>query len=243
MRERIASSAKCCSRASICARRGRRAGRARRCRALVGEAGWNVPALRQLAASAASIAIVDDGVMQSLSALDSAPSLLFIVDAPPRVPILPGVASVVLDRVQDPGNVGAILRSAAAFAFTQIIALEGTAALWSPKVVRAGMGAHFSLRLIEGADAAQLDPLGVPLYGTSSHAKANIGATPLDLPCAWALGHEGRGLSPAVAGRCVRTLRIAHASGQESLNVAAAAAICFYESARAGAGAPNLCES
>jgi TrmH family RNA methyltransferase len=62
----------------------------------------------------------------------------------------PLAPSVVLDRVQDAGNVGSILRSAAAFGFRQVLALKGTAALWSPKVLRAGMGAHFGLRLVEG---------------------------------------------------------------------------------------------
>jgi hypothetical protein len=75
----------------------------------------------------------------------------------------------VLDRLQDAGNVGSILRSAAAFGFTQVVALKGTAALWAPKVLRAGMGAHFGLQLIEGVDAEVLDALRVPLVATSSH--------------------------------------------------------------------------
>ena len=64
---------------------------------------------------------------------------------------------------------GAILRSASAFGFRQIIALKGTAALWSPKVLRAGMGAHWGLQLIEGAELALLAALAVPLLVTSSH--------------------------------------------------------------------------
>lgn len=64
--------------------------------------------------------------------------------------ILPEAPTVVLDRVQDAGNVGSILRSASAFGFKQIIAMKGTAALWSQKVLRAGMGAHFALHLVEG---------------------------------------------------------------------------------------------
>ena len=70
---------------------------------------------------------------------------------------------MVLDRLQDAGNVGSILRSAAAFGFRQVIALKGTAALWSPKVLRAGMGAHFGLRLVEGAEPEALEALAVPL--------------------------------------------------------------------------------
>ena len=137
-----------------------------------------------------------------------------------------------LDRIQDPGNVGAILRSAAAFGFAQVLALVGTAALWAPKVVRAGMGAHFGLRLIEGVDAAQLGELAVPIFGTSPRADQRIDAFALPWPCAWAFGHEGQGLSATVAAQCRAMLRIPQPGGEESLNVAAAAAICLYESAR-----------
>ena len=137
-----------------------------------------------------------------------------------------------LDRVQDPGNVGAILRSAAAFGFTQVLALEGSAALWSPKVLRAGMGAHFGLRLVEGADAGALDELELPAIATSSHAARALHEAALPWPCAWVLGHEGQGVSAELERRCSLTLRIAQPGGEESLNVAAAAAVCLYESAR-----------
>jgi TrmH family RNA methyltransferase len=70
--------------------------------------------------------------------------------------LLPGLRHLVLDRVQDAGNVGSMLRSASAFGFGQVLALKGTAALWSPKVLRAGMGAHFGLRLVEGLDEEAL---------------------------------------------------------------------------------------
>jgi TrmH family RNA methyltransferase len=138
---------------------------------------------------------------------------------------------VVLDRVQDAGNVGAILRSAAAFGFTQIAALTGTALLWSPKVLRAGMGAHFGLRLVEGLSADALQALQVPLLVTSSHAGQWLHQARLPWPCAWVLGHEGQGVSPAIAGRAAGQLRIAQPGGEESLNVAAAAAICLHASA------------
>jgi len=134
--------------------------------------------------------------------------------------------------VQDAGNVGSILRSAAAFGVAQVLALKGTAALWSPKVLRAGMGAHFGLRLVEGASREALDALGVPLLATSPQADEEIHRAPLAWPCAWLLGHEGQGVDPALARRCTRMLRIPQPGGQESLNVAAAAAVCLYESAR-----------
>jgi TrmH family RNA methyltransferase len=114
---------------------------------------------------------------------------------------------------------------------------RGTAALWSPKVLRAGMGAHFGLRLVEATEEA-LEGLVLPLLATSSHARQSIATAELPWPCAWVLGHEGQGVSPALLQRCAHTLRIPQPGGQESLNVAAAAAICLYESARRVASPP-----
>ena len=112
-----------------------------------------------------------------------------------------------------------------------MLALEGSAALWSPKVLRAGMGAHFALDLIEGIALADLDALGLPLLAGSSHAEVTLDAVALPFPCAWVFGHEGQGVAPSLLARCTQTLRIAQPGGQESLNVAAAAAICLYATA------------
>jgi TrmH family RNA methyltransferase len=138
---------------------------------------------------------------------------------------------VVLDRLQDAGNVGAILRSAGAFGFRQVVALKGTAALWSPKVVRAGMGAHFGLSLFDAADPDLLDALQVPLVATSSHAGQWLHTSRLPWPCAWLFGHEGQGVAAEVAARAALAVRIVQPGGEESLNVAAAAAICLHASA------------
>jgi TrmH family RNA methyltransferase len=151
----------------------------------------------------------------------------FLIDAPGAVAIDAGAASVVLDRVQDAGNVGSILRSAAALGVRQVLARKGTAALWSPKVLRAGMGAHFALNLVEQLDEIALD---VPLVATSSHGGEDLRRAALPSPCAWVFGHEGQGVDPALMARCALTVRIPQPGGEESLNVAAAAAICLYES-------------
>jgi len=137
---------------------------------------------------------------------------------------------VVLDRVQDAGNVGSILRSAAAFGFSQVVALKGTAALWSQKVLRAGMGAHFGLQLVESASSEDLDALGLPLIVTSSHQGELIHNAALPWPCAWAMGHEGQGVGEALMQRAAQHVRIGQPGGEESLNVAAAAAICLHAS-------------
>lgn len=214
----------------LCAALTQRGGRA--LQAIVTEAGWMRPALRELAGHADAVAIVPPALMAGLSTLESAPAIGFVVAAPAAPPIAPDLPTVVLDRVQDAGNVGAILRSAAAFGFTQLIALKGSAALWSPKVLRAGMGAHFGLRLVEGAGPADLVALQMPLLGTGSHAAQSIDEARLPWPCAWVLGHEGQGVSLELQARCAQVLRIPQPGGEESLNVAAAAAVCLYESVR-----------
>ena len=200
--------------------------------ALVSEAAWADPDLRALAGWARRVVVIPDALYRSVSALESPSKLGFVIELP-EIPTIDGVAAtVVLDRLQDAGNVGSILRSAAAMGVAQVLALRGTAALWSPKVLRAGMGAHFALRLVEGLEAAALAALKVPLLATSSHAGNDLHASVLPWPCAWVLGHEGQGLAPDITARCAMTLRINQPGGEESLNVAAAAAICMYESLR-----------
>lgn len=175
--------------------------------------------------------VLEDGLMASVSGLESPAALGFVLE-PPTVPtIAPQAATVVLDRVQDAGNVGSILRSAAAFGFEQILALRGTARLWSPKVVRAGMGAHFGLALVEGLNPDDLMVLQAPLLATSSHQGDYLHAARLPWPCAWIMGHEGQGVAPELAARAAEHVRIAQPGGQESLGVAAAAAICLHASA------------
>ena len=200
--------------------------------AIVSSEGWQQPALRELAGHAAAVAVVPDELMAALSTLESPPAIGFVVATPTAPAITPDAPSLVLDRLQDAGNVGTILRSAAAFGFTQVVALKGTAALWSPKVLRAGMGAHFGLRLVEGVEADALAALRVPLLATSSHAARSLHEVDLPWPCAWVMGHEGQGVSTVLEQRCAMTLRIPQPGGEESLNVAAAAAVCLYESAR-----------
>jgi RNA methyltransferase, TrmH family len=178
--------------------------------------------------------VLADALMQELTSLDSPPSLgsgvALIMPLPAQQAIEPQLATVVLDRLQDPGNVGSIVRSAAAFGFGQVLALRGSAALWSPKVLRAGMGAHFALRLVEAVSIDDLKTLPLPLLLTSSHQGQLLHQASLPWPCAWVLGHEGQGVSPELQALPHTPVRIAQPGGQESLNVAAAAAICLHAS-------------
>jgi RNA methyltransferase, TrmH family len=180
------------------------------------------------------IVVISDKLWQDISGLESPAKMGFVVDLPSSVQITPNVATVILDRVQDAGNVGSILRSAAAFGFKQVVALTGTAALWSPKVLRAGMGAHFGLQLVESASLADLSTLTVPLVVTSSHQgdflQNLMKNKHLPQPCAWVMGHEGQGVRAELLQQAKVSVRIGQPGGEESLNVAAAAAICLHAS-------------
>lgn len=198
--------------------------------AIFSESFWPL-APTEWARAATKTIVIKDALLADLSSLESPAPMGFVVDLPASATLDPAAASVILDRVQDAGNVGSILRSAGAFGFKQIIALKGTAALWAPKVLRAGMGAHFGLRLVEGLEPDALDALTVPLVVTSSHQGALLQDQKLPYPCAWAMGHEGQGVGQAVAARAQRAVRIGQPGGEESLNVAAAAAICLHASA------------
>jgi RNA methyltransferase, TrmH family len=202
---------------------------------VVSESKWPI-ALVNTAWAAIKTVVVADSLMPSISTLEHAAGMGFLCDLPALAhTITPGVNTVVLDRLQDPGNAGSILRSSAAFGFTQVVALKGSVALWSPKVLRAGMGAHFGLRLVELAALDDLDQLGIPIAVTSSHEGRHLHALQasggLQQPMAWVMGHEGQGASPELMARATLKVSIAQPGGQESLNVAAAAAICLHASA------------
>ncbi len=200
--------------------------------AVLTEEAYAEAALRHLADAAPRVLVVPTALFKTISGLESPAQIGFEVPHDPAQDLTPGLDSVVLDRLQDAGNVGTILRSAAAMGFRQILALKGTAALWSPKVLRAGMGAHFGLKLIEGLAVSDLGRLAVPLVATSSYAQAQLHRIALPQPCAWVMGHEGQGVQDELMQRCTLTVGIPQPGGEESLNVGSAAAICLYESAR-----------
>lgn len=181
-----------------------------------------------LAHAASKTILLADAVFASISALESPAKLGFVFKLPEGQPIQPSLPTVILDRVQDAGNVGSILRSASAFGFHQVLTMQGSAALWSSKVLRAGMGAHFSLSLKENLSFSELDGLKVPLIVTSSHSGVFIHERHIPRPCAWVFGHEGQGVAQHFWDKAEFKVRISQPGGEESLNVAAAAAICLH---------------
>jgi TrmH family RNA methyltransferase len=183
-------------------------------------------------AAGGKVVTVEDGLFASISGLESPAPMGFVLALPQQPGLQGDGPSVILDGLQDAGNVGTILRSAGAFGFRQVLAMKGTAALWSPKVLRAGMGAHFGLHLIEGLEPRQLDALQLPVLATSSHQGEYLHRAQLPWPCAWVLGHEGQGVSQELLALATHRVAVPHAGKVESLNVAACAAVCFFEQLR-----------
>lgn len=178
--------------------------------------------------------VIPDVLFNEISSLESPSNMGFIFPLNPQPLLEDFTNTVILDGVQDAGNVGAILRSASAFGFKQVVALKGSAALWSVKVLRAGMGAHFGLSLLESVVTYELKDLKMPILVTSSHSNLQLEEAVSDnlLPstCAWVFGNEGKGVSKELFNLSALQLAIAQPGGEESLNVTAAAAICMYTS-------------
>ena len=180
---------------------------------------------------------VPEDVMASISPMKSPQGALFTVALTSgEVPAtLPGSRYMVLDGVQDPGNVGTILRTLDAFGFDGLLLLEGCADPWSVKTVRSSMGAVFR-RPVWCMKAENLPGLlarsGLPLYGTALREDTeDVRAVSLDR-CAIAIGSEGQGIRDTVLDMCQKTLTIPMTDRCESLNAAIAAAVLLWESYR-----------
>jgi len=154
------------------------------------------------------------------------------VSAPSALPDPLGTC-LLLEGIQDPGNLGSILRTAAAAGVAHVLLSKGCVFAWSPKVVRAGQGAHFSLSIHENAQlAAVADRYGRKVVVTDPRAPMSLFEADLGDRVAWILGSEGGGVSPQLAAHANLRVRIPMPGGAESLNVAAAAAVCLFEQVR-----------
>ena len=178
--------------------------------------------------------LFSDALFAEISPVETPTGLLALIDIPEtRAPQPIASTCVVLDAVQDAGNVGSILRSAAAAGVPLVLLSEGCAQAWSPKTLRAAMGAHFDLTLVERAHVASL----LANYsGRVLATRLDRGESLFDLdlagPVAWLFGSEGAGLTMELAALAGGTVRIPMPGAAESLNVAAAAAICLFEQVR-----------
>ena len=183
---------------------------------------------------------LDSALWDLLSDLVNAPHVAGLLDlpkscltSPQSIGTLAGDV-LILDRIQDAGNVGSILRSAAAAGFTKVIAITGCAHLWSSKVLRAGMGAHRLLDLYEGWSTQQvLSAVTAPLLAATAEAECELFSLKDDLlhPVAWVMGSEGQGVSDNLLVQA-KGISIPIDPRVESLNVSTAAAVCLFETMR-----------
>lgn len=140
---------------------------------------------------------------------------------------------IILDRIQDPGNFGTILRSAVGFGVKQIICSKGTVSAWSPKVLRSGMGAHFKLQILENQDLNEVIlKVETPIFATSLQAEKSIYDENFTTKTAWIFGNEGAGVSLELLSKVKNQVIIPQVGEIESLNVAMAATVCLAEQAR-----------
>lgn len=140
---------------------------------------------------------------------------------------------VFLEGIQDSGNVGTIIRSAAAFGAENVVLSRGCADAWSPKALRAGMGGHFALDVLEGEDlVAAIERFGGKTVCAVTRGGIPVHELNLRGRLGWIFGSEGQGVSEALAANAAHRITIPIAAEAESLNVAAAAAICLYEARR-----------
>ena len=173
-------------------------------------------------------------VMRSISLMEAPQGVVFTVSLPQmRLPErLDGEHYLVLEGVQDPGNVGTILRTADAFSCDGIFLLAGCADVYNPKTVRATMGAVFRREVWTCSReelCALLQKSEMPLYGAAlQHRSLRLGKADLSR-CAVAIGSEGRGLSEELLSCCTETVRIPMDERCESLNAAVAASVILWD--------------
>lgn len=199
---------------------------------LVGESALAQPGIASLLERAPVRPVVlSDSLFDSIADAESPVGIAAEIALPKVEPDLATCAACVfLEGVQDAGNVGAILRSAAAFAIDDVVLGPGCADAWSPKALRAGMGAHFALRIGTRADLIEaFERFSGTIACTVVRDGLSIAQADLRGRVGWLFGGEGQGVSAGLASRATLKVTIPMPGGAESLNVAAAAAICFYE--------------
>ena len=178
---------------------------------------------------------VDDTAFLSAADTEHPQGILAVSDVPDRtlagVECPPVTRLLVLDAIQDPGNAGTLVRTAAALGVTAVAALPGTADLWNAKAVRSGVGAHFRIPVVHASAGeldAFLDARKVVLWGADAGGEA-VDSAPPPPRLALAVGNEGAGLSSEIRGRAARLVGLPMAAAVESLNVSVAGAVLMWE--------------
>ena len=180
-----------------------------------------------------TVIMLPESIMAKVSALASPPELLALCQRPRPPQPAADAARVVLEDIQDPGNLGTILRCAAASGVREVLLSKGCVDVYSPKVLRAGMGAHFVLHIHEQVDlAASLTQFSGRKLVTYLEGSSSLYSQDLTGPVALVFGNEGAGVSPALLALADARVRIPMPGHAESLNVAMAATVCLFERVR-----------
>jgi len=178
--------------------------------------------------------VLGDALFKALSSVVTPTGILAVV-ATPRRQAVPGKmdACVMLEDLQDPGNLGSILRTCAAAGIRHVLLSRGSVHAWSPRVLRASMGAHFALSIYEDADlASAARAFAGTRVAAVPRARRTIFDTNLTGNLALLFGNEGAGLSPGLIATANTVASIPMPGKGESLNVAAATAVCLFERVR-----------
>lgn len=178
---------------------------------------------------------VSNEALAKITSLTDSDDVMTLIDIPQEQNWPRQGDCVVLECVQDPGNVGTIIRSAAACAMPHLILSQDSADVWSPKVLRAGMGAHFLLNIHSRVPMGQwLAEYQDTVWATAlgNHNNFNLYDMNLRTPAAWVFGNEGNGISAEVLEKVSASVKIPMLGQTESLNVAMAATICLFEQMR-----------
>lgn len=180
------------------------------------------------------VVLYADVLFRQLSSVATPTGIIGVVPTPKlKQPSALSGPCVWLEDIQDPGNVGSILRSAAAAGILTVCLSRYSVHAWSPRVLRAGMGAHFALRIIEGADLQMLaQGYSGRIMATCVNAGTPVFDAELTGDVAIMFGNEGAGLTPELTALAHQTVYIPMPGKTESLNVGAAAAICLFERVR-----------
>jgi len=196
------------------------------------EGSSNSEVARLIARSGLKPVMLAKGVFRGIVDAETPPGLAAEIAIPDGSGEAAGNA-VFLEGIQDPANVGAIIRSSAAFGVRRVVLDPACADPWSPKALRAGMGGHFGLQIMETKDLfADIEAFGGTVICTVPRGGIPIEQAGLNGNLAWVFGAEGRGLSEETLRQSKLRVTIPTAAGTESLNVAATVAVCLYEANR-----------
>ncbi len=203
---------------------------------LINESAVKNPEIKELLAASDGVprTQLDDALFAQLSELKTPNGLLSLVDVPePSVSPAHSQFILLLEDIQDPGNLGSILRSAAAAGCDSVFLSIGCADAWSPKVLRAAMGGHFALSIHESNDLIAVSrEFGGKILAASLQAEQSLYAINLRGKLGFAIGNEGAGLSKELQDTVLERFIIPMSGKVESLNAAAATAVCLFEVVR-----------